>query len=181
MTLIEPVHIDRLPQSIKEFVALRGQVAQTPQGGATMMIVALLLYAEDEALGQQCLTVAVDRGRLVEGTEGYKGWQLRTSDVRLIGSQIGKQSYLLQSYVKGATPENGYQLPALPYVFEFSDNPYSGDPDSGTYKVFVSCSGASRPRPVTVKRNDRGIWKAHEWSSILVGVQGPVQKSQDDL
>jgi hypothetical protein len=95
--------------------------------------------------------------------------------------QIEKQAYVPRSYVKGTTPENGYQLPAPPYVFEFSDTPYSGDVDAGTYKVFVACSGAASPRPVTVRRNNRGIWKAYEWSSLVVGVQAPAREVDDDV
>jgi hypothetical protein len=146
-----------------------------------MMIIALLLYTESEELGQQCLTVAVDRKWLQEGPKGYKGWQLRVRDMQLIRSQIKSRTHIPKSYVKGATPENGYELPALPYEFEVSSNPYSGDPESGEYKVFVASSGASSPRPVTVRRNKRGIWKAYEWSSLLVGVREPVLEMDDEL
>jgi hypothetical protein len=181
MAFLQPVQVDQLPQSIEAFVALHASVAQTPQGGAAMMVIALLAYACDEVLGRQCLTAAVDRERLEEGPDGYDGWQLRTSDMRRVEAQIGRQSYLPKSYVKGATPENGYRLPVPPYVFECSDNPYSGDPETGTYKIFVSCSGAASPRPVTLNRNSRGLWKAHEWSSLIVGVSEPAQEADDNL
>jgi len=66
-----------------------------------------------------------------------------------------------------------YSLPAPPYRLDFSANAYSGDPTAGLYKVFVACSGA-RPRPVTVARDRTdGLWKAYEWSSLLVGVRAP--------
>lgn len=181
MAALEAVRVDHLPQSAKEFVSLRDQVATSPQGGAAMMIVALLAYTEDSQLGRECLTVAVDRGRLEEGAEGYKGWQMRRRDMERIAAQLRDMPYLPISYVAGAGPENRYQQPVPPYVFQFSDNPYSGAADSGEYKVFVACSGAARPRPVTVRRNDRGIWKAYEWSSLLVGVQAPAEEETDDL
>lgn len=181
MTVQQTIQINALPQSIEEFVALRNKVAETPEGGATMMVVALLAYAEDEQLGQQCLTVAVDRGRLQEGAKGYKGWQLRNTDLQRIRTQLRGSAYLPKSYIQGATPENGYQLPAPPYSFDLSGNPYSGDPSTGTYKTFIASSGAASPRPVTMKRNDRGIWKASEWSSLVVGVQAPEQETSDDL
>jgi len=181
MTGQQTIEIQALPQSVEEFVTLRDQIAQTPQGGATVMIVALLAYAEDEQVGQACLTVAVDRDRLQEGSKGYKGWQLRNTDLGRIRSQLAGRAYLPKSYIQGASPENGYALPDPPYVFDFSSNPYSGDPETGTYKVFVACSGASSPRPVTTKRNDKGIWKASEWSSLIVGVQAPQQDVSDDL
>jgi hypothetical protein len=146
-----------------------------------MMVVALLAYGGNEELGRQCLTVAVDRGRLQEGDKGYKGWQLSVRDLERVRLQVRDKTYLPKSYINGATPENGYTLPAPPYVVTCSDNPHSGDVDSGTYKVFVACSGASSPRPVTVKRNNKGFWKASEWSSLLVGVKPPVQAIDDDL
>lgn len=181
MTVQPPIQIDALPKSIDEFVALRSQIADTPEGGAAMMVVALLACAEDEQLGQQCLTVAVDRGRLQEGPKGYKGWQLRNTDLQRIQRQLSGRAYLPKSYIQGATPGNGYQLSDPPYTLNFSGNPYSGDASTGTYKTFVASSGADSPRPVTLKRNDKGIWKASEWSSLIVGVRAPEQNVSDDL
>ncbi len=181
MSAPKPVQIDALPKSVEEFVALRDQIAQTPEGGAAMMILALHAYTEDEELGRQCLTIAVDRDRLQEGPDGYKGWQLRRSNMQRIKSQLQRQAYIPKSYIKGATPENGYQLPAPPHVFTIADNPYSGDPASGKCKLFVVCSGADSPRPVALKRNNRGIWKASEWSSLIVGMRAPAKEVDDDL
>jgi hypothetical protein len=166
---------------VEEFISLRDQIATSPQGGAAMAIVALLMYTEDAQLGRECLTVAVDRSRLQEGTQGYKGWQLRRRDMERTEAQLRDMPYLPRSYLEGASPDNGYQLPAAPYVLQFSDNPYSGAVESGEYKVFVACSGAARARPATVRRNDKGIWKAYEWSSLLVGVQPPEKETTDDL
>jgi hypothetical protein len=181
MSTLPPVQFDGIPSSIDGFVALRNQVASTPQGGAAMMVVALLAYVEDEELGRQCLAVAVDRGRLSEGPKGYKGWQLNNRDLQFLRNQLSGKAYLPRSYIQGTSPENGYELVAAPYAVECTDNQYSGGVDSGTYKVFVMCSGAATPRPVTVKANDKGIWKAFEWSSLLVGVQPPAKQVSDDL
>ncbi len=179
MTALPSVTIEQLPQSAGAFIALQDQVGRTPQGGAGLMVVALLLYAEDVALGHACLAIAVDRDRLSEGASGHDGWQLRGTDRQLIRTQIGSQPHLPRSYIKEATPENGYRLPSPPYELEFSVNPYSGDVASGSYKVFVASSGAASPRPVTVRRDGEGIWKAREWSSLLVGIRKP--EPQADL
>ena len=181
MAVLSPVHIDQLPCSVEEFTALRDQVAITPQGGAAMMVVALLLYTENEDLGRQCLTVAVDQARLQDGPKGYKGRQLSTPDLQRIQLQVKGKEYLARSYIRGATPANGYALPQPPLVVECSDNPYSGSVESGTYNVFVACSGADTPRPVTAKRNDKGIWKASEWSTLIVGIKAPARVVPDDL
>jgi hypothetical protein len=181
MSSLEAVQIDQLPGSIEEYLSLRDEMARTPQGGAVMMVIALLLCAKDEELGRQCLTVAVDRSRLAKGSGGYRGWQLLARDMSLIQTQIDSHPHIPRSYVRGATPENRYELPELPFVFELPPQAYSGDPDSGTYKAFLVCSGASRPRPVTLHRNERGIWKAYEWSSLIVGVKEPKREDKDDL
>ena len=181
MASLSPVQFDQVPGSIEEFVELRDQLATTPQGGAAMMVIALLAYAENEELGRQCLTVAVDRGRLAEGTKGYKGWQLSNRDLQFLRGQLAGKDYLPRSYVEGASPENGYCLPDPPYAVVCTDSQYSGDVASGSFKVFVNCSGAATPRPVTTEVNDRGIWKVSEWSSLLVGIQPPAEQVSDDL
>jgi len=181
MSAPQSISIQVLPSSIDEFVALRDTMSHTPQGGAAMMIVALYAYTQGEALGHPCLAVAVDHSRLEEGPNGYKGWQLRTVDRRRVQQQITGRAYVVHSYIQGTSPENGYRLPAPPYVLELSSNPYSGDVESGTYKVFVASSGAASPRPVTLKRDARGIWKAYEWSSLLVGVAAPAAQEGNDL
>ena len=166
----EPMSLPALPRSIEEFVALRDRTATTPQGGAAMLVVALLLHAEDETLGGQCLAAAVAAERLAEGGGGYQGWRLRRSDLQRNHEQIKNQPYLPRSYIQGTRPDDGYELPAPPYTCEFSANRYSGDPTEGRFKLFVACSGAPTPRPVTVRRNALGVWQAYEWSSLIVGV-----------
>jgi hypothetical protein len=175
------IEVNQLPDSVDEFVALRDELAQTPQGGAVMMVLALQAYVTDPDLGWQCLTIAVDRGRLQDGAAGYKGWELIAAERQRIVSRLKERAHLPRSYVLGASPEEGYRLPPPPYRFEVSDNPYSGSIESGRYKVFLACSGAASPRPVTLKCNDQGIWKAHEWSSLLLGVVKPAGPQVDDL
>lgn len=181
MSQLDPVSIESLPMSIEGFRALRDRLATTPQGGAAVMVLALLLHASDSALGRQCLTVAVDRDRLQEGDGGYQNLQLARRALSRIDQQLASQPYLPRAYIQGATPDNGYQLPGPPYVIEFAYNRRSGDPASGQVKVFVVCSGAASPRPVTVRRNPRGIWKASEWSSLVTGIMPPAQAGGDDL
>lgn len=170
MALLEPVLLNELPKSIDGFLAQQEACAHEPQGGAAMLVVALLLYARDEALGRQCLAAAVEQAQLQEGPEG---WELSRQDLQRVQAQIGRQPYLPLSYLRGATPENGYAMPAPPLKVAFTSNAYSGQAGTGRFKVFVACSGAASPRPVTVVRGADGIWKAGEWSSLVVGVQRP--------
>lgn len=181
MSHLELISIDALPASVDAFGALRDEIARTPEGGAAMMVLALLVHAEDEALGRPCLTMAVDRDRLQEGEGGYQNLRLAPTAQSRIDQQLAAQPYLPRAYVRGASPENGYRLPNPPYVLEFAPNPYSGDPASGQVKVFVVCSGAASPRPVTVRRNDQGVWKAAEWSSLVMGIVPAAVARDDDL
>jgi len=159
-----------LPKNIDEFISLRNEIAKSPEGGAAMMVVALILYAQDENLGKQCLTVAVTQEQLVEGNF-YKGYKLLNSLMSLIESLISHQKYIPNSYINGTGPDNNYELPKNNLTLAFTRNKYSGKEESGSVKVFVICSGADTPRPVRVEKNDKGIWKAAEYSTLIVGIK----------
>ena len=78
-----------------------------------------------------------------------------------------------------ALPEDGYALPAgaLSVRVKQQANSVQGD----RAKVFVFSSGADSPRPVSLAMNDKGLWKATEWSSLEVGVRAPGPRPTDDL
>ncbi|NJO87731.1 MAG: hypothetical protein HC831_01310 [Chloroflexia bacterium] len=168
----QTVTIKEVPKTVDDFVKLRDKIAKTPEGGAAIFMLALKIYTDDPKLGKQCLVVAVDRNSLREG-EVYKGYELLSADMELIKRQIiNKDRKLPNSYIKGSSPENNYKVKP-PYVFEFMSNPSSGDAETGTYKIFVKCSGADSPRPITLVKNNREYWKASSWSSVLVGIKKP--------
>ena len=170
--------IKNIPSTIDDFLELRNSIAKTPEGGAVIMILALLIFSENEELGKKCLTLAISLDFLTQGNY-YKGYKPRESDMSLIISQLKKQPYIAKSYIKGATPENNYTIPKGNIKFNFYTTKYSGDMGSGLYKVFVECSGAS-DRPITLKVNDKGLWKAFNWSSLIVGIRSP-EIIKDDL
>jgi hypothetical protein len=177
------LEIAAVPTTLDALIDLRDRAARTPEGGAVMMVTALLLVADDPdgELGRHALTIAVDRSRLTPDPAGYKGWSLSKRDLRHIERQMRAHPYTPRSYVVGTNAENGYRLPDPPLRFRVSDNPHSGDVDEGRYKVFVASSGADSPRPVTLQRNNRGLWKAVAWSSLTVGVMPPVISVDDEL
>ncbi len=172
-----------LPKTLDDFIALRDDVAVTPEGGAIIMVLALAIYVANPKarFGHDALVIAVDHSRLTPKSDGYKGWNLTVRDQQHIRRQMASKPWVPRSYFVGTSPEDGYQLPKPPYRFELSRNPYSGDEDEGRVKVFVATSGASTPRPVTVQRNSRGLWKAREWSSLTVGVEPPAAETDDEL
>lgn len=178
----QKVTVPKLPTTVDEFIELRDKIAQTPEGGATIMIIALITYAQNPELGLPFLTIAIEKDQLTDGKGGYKDKVPSKAAMSMIESQIGKdskKSYTPNSYIQGTSPDNGYKLPSNNLILEFNTNSSSGDPKSGTFKLFVKSSGADSARPITVKSNDKGVWKAKEWSSLLVGVRPPTVKGTD--
>lgn len=169
------VELASLPRTTDEFLALRDQVAGSPRGGAAMFVAAMIIYTQDEQLGRECLTIAVDQGQLSDGGQGYKGKQLSNRSLQSLKTNLGGKPYVARSYVDGATPDNGYALPPGALTIRFQRE----DETDGQAKVFVYSSGADTPRPITLRVNDKGVWKAWEWSSLEVGVRKPVV-AQDD-
>ena len=168
------VQVPGRPTSPEDYAAVHAEVARTPEGGAAMMVTALLAYAEDAVLGRACLAQAVAPTLWQQGPGGDTGRELRRRDMSLLASQTERHTHLPRTYVVGATPDNGYLLPEGPLALRISRNRYSGSEEDGRVKVFVACAGADSPRPVTVTRDTQGLWRAREWSSLLSGVRPPL-------
>lgn len=158
------VTIEAMPRDLQEFVLLARCESGTPQGAAALLVIALGAFAEDEVLGSEMISVAVT---------GAGGWEPSAHQTALIRSQIGEQPFIPRTYFEGTSPAGGYALPGAPLVLSFTSNDYSGDQSTGPFKVFVQCSGADSPRPVTCVRHGDGTWVAEEWSSLLLGVRNP--------
>ena len=157
------IEIAGLPTNLDDLLAMQSSLANTPEGGAAVLVAALLTYVKRDPLAEQYLALLVDVGQLQSDS-------LRAIDRQRLKLQLIGKERTVYSYVQGATPENGYQLPDPPYPLSFSRNPYSGKEESGRVKVFIACSGASTPHPVSLKHGADGFWRAWEWSSLLVGV-----------
>ncbi len=173
------IKIEKLPTSVEEFIEIRNNLANTPQGGAAVFIIALKLQSENPSLGEQCTVIATDRSKLAPGNI-YKDFQVNNFDMRRIKEQLKRYPYIANSYFVGATPENGYSF-KTPTEIICSSNPHSGNENEGYFKIFVKSSGADSPRPISLEKNNRGIWKAKEWSSIIMGIIPPKIVMDDDL
>ncbi len=173
------VTISSIPASADEFIQMRDRLATTPEGGAAMLIVALMGFSKSESLGMQFLTLALDQRNVGSGN-AYKGYA-PSSSIMYHVNRLNRQNvwwYTPFAYVEGATAESNYKVSA-PYTIITSRNKYSGDESSGKVKVFVNVHGFS-PRPITVAKNDKGIWKAYECSSVFVNVPAPASASSSD-
>jgi len=110
----------------------------------------------------------------------YKGFALSQSEFQKFDRQFAQYPYVIDSYFKGASPENGYTYD-FPTQMDFSSNAYSGDKNEGNFKVFVECYGSDSPRPIRLIRNGKGYWKAVERSIIITVIRPPVEDVDDDL
>lgn len=173
MGRIESVTIEIIPSTLEEFKALQGRIAVTPQGGAAAMIAALAAFVRDETAGATLIAAAADDGRRADSEPA----RLPDREIGFLRNQLREQPFLPFSYIAGTSPASGYAPPSPPWLLEFSDNRYSGNRETGPYKVFVACSGADSPRPVTAAKSRDGLWRASEWSSLVVGIRQPAQGS----
>lgn len=161
---MEEIQIPDLPKTFKQFRALRDKLAGTPAGAATLLLVALIIYMQDEEFGLQCLPFVVDKSRL-------HGWQLRDTELNAIQAALTGYEYILHSYIAGTSPENGYRLPDPPYTFTFEYVPRS-NPASGRFRILAISSGSNRGREITLMLNrDTGFWMAQKWPAILMDVK----------
>jgi hypothetical protein len=174
------IEIGPLPATIDEYLAMRDRVARTPEGGAAAFAIALACYARDPANGLAYITVAVAMDLLEDDPAGYKGRRPRRAILQNLKDRLhGAKAHVPRSYVQGTRWDDGYALPPGPLTVRVKQQHDSVRDDRA--KMFVHSTGADTPRPVSLARNDKGLWKATEWSSLEVGVRAPGPRPTDDL
>ena len=173
------VEIGTVPESIDDFLALRNRIADTPEGGAACFVAALLAFSRSKDVGMQCLTVAIDQRNVGRGNV-YKGYAPIGSVMYHVNRISGYNMwpYLGYAYIKGARADQNYRV-SPPLAIETYRQKNSGSESSGKVKVFVNTDGF-RARPITMRRNDKGIWKAYEFSSLMLNVNPPASKTPTD-
>jgi hypothetical protein len=171
------VGIEKIPSSMEELVSLRDRVATTPEGGAAVLVVAMIMYGDNPGLGLQAFTLALDMDELASGTV-YKGYRPKRSwDDRW--AQIDKFPFLGKIYVRGTKADDAYALPDSPLAVTVTEVRAQAD---GSAKAFVATTSGNMPRPVLLKKNDKGLWKVSDASSVFVGPSAlPPAKKSDDL
>ncbi len=172
----DPV-FSEIPQTLEAFLNLRDKLAYTPEGGATVFVIAMLVFTRNESLGKQCFTIALDNSQLMKNTGGYKGYS-PTDGFKYYYSRLRDYPYIPFSYIQGTSPEQAYALPQSSFVCQYSTNPFA-QPDENTVKLQISSTGTDSPRPITVVKNNRGVWKVKDFVSLF-GTVSPPQKDRDD-
>ncbi len=174
------IAIGAMPTTIDEYLAMRDRVARTPEGGAAAFAIALHCYARDPAVGLPYVTVAIAMDLLDDDPGGYKGRRPRRAILQNLKDRLHGKAHIARSYVQGTRFEDGYALPAGDVVVRVKQQRDSL-PAADKAKMFVYSTGADTPRPVSLARNDKGLWKATEWSSLEVGIRAPAAARSDDL
>lgn len=169
------VTIDEIPTSLDDFLSLRDEYATTPEGGAVIFILAMMLYVENEEIGLAAFTIALDRDQLSSGN-AYSNFQPGRSWYYFFDQLVGRE-YLPNVYVDGTDYSNGYQLNDNPYSFTFTDSQIISE---NNVRVYVQTTSGNMPRPINLIRNNRGIWKVSEASSLFVGASRTPQLNIDD-
>lgn len=176
------ITISKIPGTPEEFVQMRDALATSPEGGAAILIAALMAFSVNRDLGMACLTIALDADNLTKGN-AYKGFQPAGNFNYHLGRMDGykRWPFLAFAYVKGGTPNDGYAVKNTPpFIVVTSRNKFSGDEASGKVKVFVDVVGF-RPRPISLRKNANGHWKALELSSMWLDVPAPKKAPAEEL
>ncbi len=161
------VHLGLLPPTLQDFQHLQ-KGATTPERGVTMLILAMLVFEDYPAEAEKMVIEAITDDNLLIAADGTKSLMPYMKDH--LYKRLKLDPNIARSYVEGATPQNGYALPqGAGYTFRFSRNRLSQVSDTEV-RVFVATSGQGTPRPVFMKLQSDGVWKAEEASSLFVGV-----------
>lgn len=156
------VTVEAIPASTDDFEKVRDKLGDSPKGRAAAFIVAILMLEKDKELGTKCAFSLV--------TDSYQDLSGNPSQsFKELIERFVKNPAIARSYVVGAKPDNGYELPAGAIKFSFSTNKYSVIKDTHI-KLFTACSGADTPRPIEAKKiGDK--WLIDNASSLSVGVK----------
>lgn len=175
------VPLGPMPKTLEDFLALRDRVATSPEGGAAMFALALLAYANDPERNVPFITVSIWMSLLDADPGGYQGKRPRRALLDALHDRVAKAPHIARSYFLGTSPESGYAIaPDAQLEVGVRLQPDSF-PTASTARLFVRSSGADSPRPITLTKNDKGLWKANSWSSLEVGVRPPASSVVDDL
>ena len=120
----------------------------------------------------------MDKYNLSASNNGYKGFSPSNS-IRFHLDRFLNKPYWGNTYILGTNFEEAYRLPEK-LDLEISRN-NSSQQSNGDIKVFIKCTGADMLRPITMRVNDKGIWKAYECSSLFVDMRAPKVNISDDL
>lgn len=175
------IELTEIPTTLKSFIALRNRIAKTPEGGYAIFVIAMLTYEKNRKLAQKFFTIALDRKKLNRSSLGWYKKFKPNSSIRYHIKMLRKNKCLGNALIVGTDHKKAYQLPAAPYKLVFSQLTVRNNKKVSLYAMTTS---GNMPRPLSLKKNNRGIWKAAGISSLFVGLsKTPIygNTTDDDL
>lgn len=159
----ETFTFNAIPTTLEELQALPEASLDTPFKTASLVILALNVYAKDRATGTEMLNFLC----------GPRPMSPR--DIQFINDRfMDGQSYIVRSYFEGATPDNDY-TPSEPYTLKLSAGPYAYQ-DADYANLDIRSGGADSLRQIKLRKKGDGRWFLWE-QFLLSGVRQP--KSND--
>lgn len=135
--------------------------AASPEEAAAVFVSALLAYETDQETARACFEALVDDNYL-------SGGGLSEDFNYLIDVGIARHPEIARSYIKGATPQNGYSAGDPPWTLVFTrDARFKIASD--VYRVKLRTSGQPTSRPISLRLVD-GRYRVNEASTLFVGV-----------
>ena len=144
-----------LPATLAELAASPYNDLRTPINTAALFVVALGAYSHNR---EEAIT-------MINYLRGP--CPMSADDIRLLDeffAQNNEAGHFANSYLAGATPQNGY-TPSQPYLVFITDNPYTYIEKEYAH-LLVACSGAEAPRSVTLRKAGDGLW--YLWQHALL-------------
>lgn len=122
------VTFNRFPATVAEFKQVREKIGEEPHGAVALQLMAYEMYRRDKDIGAECITLnntvnnvnpAISRLKELFGKDAYYA-----------------RPYQIAAFLKGATPENGYN-PTKPYTVEVKVNSAREYQTSSDYQATV--------------------------------------------
>lgn len=163
--MVHQVILQKLPKTLEEMLHMEEAKLWKPEYTAALTVAALCLYPENKEESLKMLN-------FLKGPRPLSVYEQQFIRDRLMDGK----DYIPRSYIKGAVPENNYQITA-PYVIEVSESVYQPT-EQGYLRFDMKSGGADSTRPLTVRNKpSSGQWFLWE-QSLLAGIRIPV--SQDE-
>ena len=165
MNKTEVVTIEKLPENVDELRNMLDEYITSPFSMAALTIAVCCNWEKD-------VSQTIDMLNFIRGPK-----PLSQLDIQFFHDRLDGKSYVVKSYVKGATLENNYVLPNSFFQIEVSDNPYSYQNENYA-TLYLKSSGADSLRPITLrKKPSTKEWFLWEYT-FLSDVRIP--KSKDE-
>lgn len=152
-----------LPKSVEEFKTRQATESLTAQGAAHLFFDAALVYmGGDVQLGTQLLTLAVKDAAVLP----------------CLLDTLRLRPHILRSYVRGATPENGYTLNPEAYELNLKDlsfQPLPQFPVGKVVRLMLQSGGADTPRALDLERDGLGLYRVRNAAPLCLGVKTPLK------